>query len=250
MDYGIVSPEKVASLKATTTGKTCTNRCGGRGFFIQDGAFYECPCIKDFRWKLYLTGANIPFSFWDWSLDRIDEAWKNDNDEVMGGISHYIHTLDSVAVGGEGLFLQSPPGIGKTVLGCIVLMEALKKGYSCYYNTLSGLRSIIMGAVEYEDKRDLLTWIKNVPTFIFLDEVDKINKAADFDSYGSLYLSDFITDFLSRSGCLIVASNWPIEGNSTKSKANLASFYPHNIIDRFKSLNGMILAGSSFRVPE
>jgi hypothetical protein len=253
MDYGLITSEKelaIKALKGLTIGIVCGNACKGTGYLFDGHSYTDCKCVEQFVWKVRLIGANIPKDAWKWSLADIPKDWCKKQKQPMTIVTNYVQMLEGVVEKGQGLFLQGTPGVGKTIIGSLILMEALKKGYLCWYTQLATLRSLIMESVTDADKRENLQWVKDVPQFIFLDEIDKINRAKDMDSYGSLYLSEFFTDFCGRGGCLIVASNTAIcsiqEGK--KKVDGLEEFYLPNIIDRLMALKEAAFTGKSFRI--
>lgn len=78
------------------------------------------------------AGAFIPKPYWDFELD--DYVARDDAYYI---VEEYISNLAKYADTGQGLIFVGEPGLGKTMLASIVLMEALIKDYSGYFTTLA-----------------------------------------------------------------------------------------------------------------
>ena len=83
--------------------------------------------------KIKKVQADIPLKYRQMTLDIIDFPESKSTRDKVG---HYMNKLDERKKNGKGLFLWSEiNGTAKTSLACIILIEALKKGYSgCFTN--------------------------------------------------------------------------------------------------------------------
>ena len=105
--------------------------------------FYErLPLSPEPKGRLtpkILRRALIGEKYWSATLDAIPDRMPY-KDEV-GGYILKLHTFTQMGhdESGFGLCLTGPLGSGKTALGCIILMEALKRGGRCLMFTFDDL---------------------------------------------------------------------------------------------------------------
>ena len=133
----VFAPEEYAELRSRVSyrkyGETCPT-CKDEGVFEYRGSQHECE--KDFdgiciQRKLFLRYelANIPMDY-----HRIDWNEFETQPEAKDSIEAYVSNLDNAIERGLGLYVNSSGlGTGKTLIGCHVLKEAVKKGHTAYF---------------------------------------------------------------------------------------------------------------------
>lgn len=78
-------------------------------------------------------------------------------DDVSGLIvADYIEELEENRERGKGLLFVGKPGVGKTMLACIVLNAAAEAGYRTQYVTLAAYQRVLMRCMEIPRLADLL----------------------------------------------------------------------------------------------
>lgn len=133
----VFAPEEYEELRSRVSyrkyGDACPT-CKGEGFFEFRGERRECE--KDFdgeciQRKLMLRYelANIPMDY-----HRIDWNDFETQPEAKDSIEAYVKNLDNAIERGLGLYVNSIGlGTGKTLIGCHVLKEAVKKNHTAYF---------------------------------------------------------------------------------------------------------------------
>lgn len=133
----VFSPEQYSELESRVShrkyGDLCPT-CRGTGFYEYQGEVRECE--KDYdgiclQRKIFLRYelANIPMDY-----HRIDWNDFETQLEAKAAVEAYVGNLDNALDKGLGLYVNSVGlGTGKTLIGCHVLKEAVKLGYSAYF---------------------------------------------------------------------------------------------------------------------
>ena len=125
--------------------------------------------------------TKIPQRFWGLTLD----AYKTPpgSEEVKAVVGDYIANIGSHLSDGTGLTMAGGPGIGKTMLACVLGMAAADAGYSVRYMPMARyirnqLNLVAWGSVgEMEDDFVTITKlqlrVRNKVQFLILDDVGK-----------------------------------------------------------------------------
>jgi DNA replication protein DnaC len=111
----------------------------------------------------------------------------------------YVENIDKNKKSGTGLYLWGNSGSGKTSLGCIVIMEAIKKNYSCYFCVVDDYRKAL-----FSDDFDTIDKIKN-SQFLMIDDIGR--EFQDSKGFIGSYIDDLLryrTDNLTPT---IITSN-------------------------------------------
>jgi DNA replication protein DnaC len=96
-----------------------------------------CPC-REVRSKLYhieqsYKNAAIPPKYQWKFIENFDMNWMGENDAnvqlftVLDWAHHFIDNYQNEDVEKKGLFLFGPPGVGKTLICCIILNELMRR---------------------------------------------------------------------------------------------------------------------------
>ena len=118
---------------------------------ICHGTSLSCACYKTYFLEVSKISACIPSNYRQYTW----ESLKSSNIQAsIKKIKPYIEKLDYYRKTGTGLYLYGGGGTGKTAVGCIVLIEAIKKGYPVYYTDIDEyLRRMFNDAFKH-DKED------------------------------------------------------------------------------------------------
>lgn len=138
---------------------TCT-KCRGDG--------RPCSCQDLFELEVKKVMARIPPKYRLYTLDDIKAP---DALKAKEKIQNYINTLDEKRFEGLGMYIWSnATGSGKTTMGCAVLMEALKKGYTGYFTNLNKIMDLVIGGWTDPSKKEELDRMSK-SEFLLIDDV-------------------------------------------------------------------------------
>ena len=123
---------------------------------------------RELRWKAELLRAGIPQIYWPLGL----KDFFGDK-RAKAIVERYIGMLDEAFKEGQGLLFSGKHGTGKTMLSCVILKEALKKGYTIrYLDTPKILDNIMAGFGDKQIKSRLETIVAGTE-FLVIDDFGK-----------------------------------------------------------------------------
>jgi len=128
----------------------------------------ECSCLDEFRLEFKKVKANIPTKFRKATFEKITHP---ETVEVRAKLKIYIDSIENNFEEGKGLFMFGPNGTGKSILSCIVLIEALKKGMTAYFYTFDKVIRLYTTGWKDEIAKDLFDECIINKDFLVLDEV-------------------------------------------------------------------------------
>jgi len=208
-------------------------KCGGRGFFTNDSnVATPCECWRLDTLISRIKKAGVPEDYFDIDLNNLENdvtgwviEYKEDVKDSDGNIvrhainvhqffKDFLVSLHNIRNTGKSLLLLGGNGVGKTMLSCIVLKNALwysvvsKKEHSDY----SGYFITFREYIDYIFKKDeesveLLEYIRNVD-FLVLDEVgsEPVKKDGPTDFFRSV-LDDLLRYRSNNKLVTIMTSN-------------------------------------------
>jgi DNA replication protein DnaC len=175
---------------------SCT-LCKGSGAY--------CSCQEKFALEIKMAQANIPIKYRQLTLDHVTApAIKPAKDIIIS----YIEGLAENRKKGNGLFLWSETkGTAKSTLACIILTEALRRGYSAYFSDLDECIRLTTGSWGNNDKRRTLEKHILETDFLVLDDVGgkevKTRSSSDPEMRNPLIETVFTSLFKNRSDTLL-----------------------------------------------
>jgi len=128
------------------------------------GTDLKCSCYKEYFLAYQVVSAGIPSKYRKFTLKDIDFPATQ---TLVKRIDSYIRNIDENMRKGMGLCLYGNSGTGKTVLCSIVLIEALRKGYTCYFTTVDQYRNAL-----FNKDLELIAQVHNVH-FLLLDDIGR-----------------------------------------------------------------------------
>jgi DNA replication protein DnaC len=236
----LVTCEEVESLKLSTIGKVCNNKCGGRGALLINSNFLNCDCVDEFERQLRLLQSNIPKKYWDFNLENLTKEYSDNNNIPLTIIKSYISKIKEMAEKGVGLYIQGSYGLAKSALSFYILKEAIKEKIVCYSINMSQLTNLFY---DFKDSKntDRIEWIKEYVQLLVVEEIEKDYNIEKSNTYAGSLVNDFFRVIYDNKKSLILTSNLP------KKKLREDKIHADNVIDRFEELVDIILVGNSFR---
>lgn len=188
-------------------------RCGGTGKIARqnpddpDDPFRpieRCVCLDEVALRCKLAEGNVPEEFW--SVERIQFEF---NISCLKRIQAYCRNLQEARADGHGFVLCGENGAGKTSMATLILLSALRAGFSIGYLTTQEYLSTIIPASH---DAELADWFRQVQTADFL-VLDELGKESRKEGEGSEFWLASL-DSLIRQRCqnlrpTILISNFP-----------------------------------------
>lgn len=125
-------------------------------------------CWDAYNLALRMFESCIPRDFWRYTPDDVH----SNVEQFQQLVAPYIDRLSKALKGGYGLMLLGDNGVGKTMFMCLVMAEAIRRGFSTYYTTLLDLDHHIKRGFNKPSIQDRLDWYLT-SDFVALDELGK-----------------------------------------------------------------------------
>src|SRR5512140_734551 len=77
-----------------------------------------CKCAVQTLTHRRIEEAGIPRRFFDWDLRNLQRSFRIKNRDSLHAVKRYVNQLDKNIRNGKGLWVSSPPGLGKNQLLC------------------------------------------------------------------------------------------------------------------------------------
>jgi len=126
------------------------------------GLDLNCSCYREYDVEVRKVRANMPLKYRKASLSVITSA---QSEKPKAQIQGYITNMHKKRKDGTGLYLWGGEGTAKTYLGCAVLIEALRHGYSAYFTTLTDCVDNIIR------NRETFAYMLQNTTFLMIDDI-------------------------------------------------------------------------------
>lgn len=172
--------------------------CHGDGYVpAEAGKIHRCDCMIVFRYVKALVKADLPkVPYWTLSLEELR-------------VENYIHEFTKVYLenfqramdNGLGAVLLGPNGIGKTSVMVEIGKEALVRGYSVRYFTLTAYIDAVMSK-----NRELIDDMES-GDLLLIDELDKTN-ADRLNNKLDRTIDDLLRRMANVGKAMILSTNW------------------------------------------
>jgi DNA replication protein DnaC len=184
------------------------------------GLNLSCDCYPQYFLEVAKVNAGIPIKYREFTLAKINFP---ESQEVVKKVATYIQALPDHRDHGLGMYLWGNTGNAKTAMSCVILIEALKKGYSAYFTDLIKCMSFITaGWTDDEVKADFTKRILN-SQFLVIDDVGK-----EYKSRTGFTEAHFDMIFRERANNLL-----PTILTSNLSPTNIATDYGKRLLSIF-----------------
>lgn len=186
------------------------------------GQDLTCECYQLYRLEIRKSKANIPIKYRRFTFEDVSYPV---NKKAIDQIKEYTKNLDEKYSNGQGLYIYGVPGLGKSLMMSLILIEALRKGYSAYYTDLASCINLLAeGWYDEEAKQEFIDKVANTD-FLGIDDVGKEYKKGD------LIPASFDNLFRGRSNNLrptLITSNGELSRIGESYGPRLLSlFYEH-----------------------
>jgi DNA replication protein DnaC len=110
--------------------------CKDKGNYLWQGVSRACDCGQQRRLYTRYLHAGIGILYQRLTMEDF-EAQSPAEALAVQAVRDYIDSAEAYISRGIGLFISGPVGVGKTLLGMLVLKELVKAEYNCYATTFS-----------------------------------------------------------------------------------------------------------------
>lgn len=190
--------------------------CKGYGYILKDDKQEMCECRVSALYQYRLSQSRIPSQFRKMGFK--DCVFKDSS--AYKQVQDYLEAAEQNKKEGSGLFLFGPSYTGKTLLACSLLMELMKRGYSCRYFKFGQLLDVAQQDVI---KREIYS-----PDFVCVDEIERVlNNLVNFRD--SVLTGDRIhgaVEFLDNLLSMRIDSGLPVIAASTVSLKTINGSFP------------------------
>lgn len=194
--------------------------CNNTGYIVQNNAFSSfCTCpigtkIRTGLWEEKLLEAGILREYWNYKFkDFCPQPSYVQHMTFMRDTESYLKNIREKREEGNIWLILGSVGVGKTLAASLILKEAIKKDYSCYYIVWTDL---VDGTLKDSDM--LNQKIRSVD-FLVIDDVGK-------DKIHAGKVSNFAEDLLEKIVKPRFSNKLPTILISPKDKRELFSNYP------------------------
>lgn len=176
-----------------------------------------CPCGSKYSLAVSAFEACIPRDFW--FSEPGDVKYNKEAFEAV--ILPYIKRLRRARANGYGLVLLGDNGVGKTMFTSIVLVAAIKRGFTAYYTTLPQLDHNLKRGMSDREIAQRLDWMLT-SDFVAIDEMGK-ERYKDGDSWMRLQVERILKERFDNSLPTLLASNADLEALSRMYGSTIGS---------------------------
>jgi DNA replication protein DnaC len=195
----------------------------------------DCDCVKIITRQLNLLQANIPRQYWD--LEIMPEFVRS-NKAALVKVEKYVAALKHNVEAGRGLWMHSPPGLGKSTCICTILKRGIKLGLRVYFTKSSHMVRNKFAALKDRKAQQLVDYIIEDVDLLAVEELEKVYLGSD-ESFNNQLFYEFLADVYDRKKALLVSSN--------ASPDEVLSKLPTFIGDRLRLLDAIQFRGVTVR---
>lgn len=135
---------------------------------ICKGTNPACSCWANFKLEISKVSAGIPIKFRHFKLKQMTHPQLTSQKEK---IKDYIKNIAENREKGNSLYIYGNKGTAKSMCANIILMNAIKRGYRCFY--FDGIKSIVEALKnDWAKEEDTITRIITEYDFIAVDNLD------------------------------------------------------------------------------
>ena len=120
-----------------------------------------------FEVYLNMWRSNVPLKYWEHEISDVTDS------RIKRVIEKYVDNLDKLILKGTGLYFYGNQGTGKTLASCLILKEALKRGYTVYFTMLTEVLEKYCDSRYDTNARAVFTKSILDADLLVLDDIDK-----------------------------------------------------------------------------
>lgn len=127
----------------------------------------DIHAAEEFKVYLEMWRSNVPLKYWEREISDVTDP------NVRRVIEQYVEKIDKAIAKGIGLYFHGNQGTGKTLAACLILKEALRRGYKVYFTMLTEvLEKYCDGRYDRDARTQFAEHILGADILV-LDDIDK-----------------------------------------------------------------------------
>jgi DNA replication protein DnaC len=180
--------------------------------------------------------ANIPEKYYKFQFEQIKQKLLNWNQQYVEKIEKYMHSLDTVAQKGIGLYISGPHGVAKTTISVIILKLAVRKYFRCFFWKSSEIIEFIKSGWKNEFRKVFFDYIINTVDFLVIDDVSRLfnsekNGSSLDDAVEKMYIDKIFTKRDDMNLATIITTNNTLSENRSRFGEALYSNFKEKLIE-------------------
>ncbi len=168
-----------------------------------------CKCAVRVLAQERIVQADIPRRLYDWDLRNLSKKFRVKNFESLNLVKKYVNNLEKNIRLGRGLWVSSPPGLGKNHLLCYILRLALEKEYNAHFIKAQKVIEIKLEAWKDRYSPNLLSKIIDYSDIVALADIEKGPLSPIPDNFKVQSFYEFLCDIDDGKISLLISSNIP-----------------------------------------
>jgi DNA replication protein DnaC len=136
-------------------------------FKYKDEPNGDIRAADEFKVYLNMWQSHIPLKYWEREISDITDP------NVRRKVEHYVENLSKALRKGIGIYFHGNQGTGKTLAACLILKEAIRRGYKAYFTMLTEvIEKYCDGRYDREARAAFARHILEADLLV-LDDIDK-----------------------------------------------------------------------------
>jgi DNA replication protein DnaC len=181
--------------------------------------------------KRHMILANIPISFYNYTLDDVLSVWSNDvaNDEAIENLKLYYDNLNRATTNGTGLFLTGTHGLAKTTAAIVLLKKAITEQFTTYFIPMNDLVDFVTSGWKDNNLKLKYQYVMSRVDFLVVDDVGRNYNMQS--SQSTQFLDRLFVTRCNQSKCTILTSKHGIDEKATIFNDELLSLLKSKLIE-------------------
>jgi hypothetical protein len=211
--------------------------CGGLGTIdvkVPGGYRIDpCKCSVQAVAQKQISDAGIPRRFYEWDLRNLQKDFRIKNKEALSALKLYVEKIDRNIRNGNGLWVSSPPGLGKNALLCYILRLAIEKKYRAYFVRARHIVELKFDSWRDREARDVLYHLTEGSHIVAIADIEKGPLSNNLENVKVQCFYEVLSDIDDSRICLLVSSNLP--------KMEALKKMPLFMQNRFRAMKEIVL---------
>jgi len=174
--------------------------------------------------------ANIPPKYFKFEFDKIKKRilTVEKNYESIEKLESYLKNIANAFEKGIGLYLSGPHGVAKTTISIIILKEAIKKNYKCFFCKSSEIINFARSGWKNEERKIYWDYIVDNVDFLVVDDIVRL---FDVSEKERVHIDEIFTKRDDANKVTIITANHELRDNKDVFGEALYSNFKERLIE-------------------